>query len=210
MTDEYAKMTGPELVATYNAMVDRGLAAGMPAAAWRHVERFSGLDVGRTRCAKLETALEGVTATGRPSAEITAGVADASADANVDLRPNHLKANEQTRLAGDGESRSSTNKKSRSPVGEKKNKSHPAGKAADFRLVRAGTARARVIEAASAEGATLETVARAAGVDRKTLMAHLHCLGRDCAIGYETDGEAVRLLFPEGKSAAGAIKRGRN
>ena len=202
MTD-YSKMTGPELVAAYNAMVDRGLAAGMPAAAWRHVKKFETNGAGAARCVKLEAAIQQVSP-GAPSAEIAAGVAEASADANRDLRPNHLKANEQTRTA-EAPVSAERAKKTR-PAGEKKSKAHPAGKAADFRPVRAGTARARVIEAATRAGATLASVAAHAGVDRRTLMTHLFCLGRDCAIGYELDGEGVKLLFPAALTAADAIK----
>ena len=211
MTD-YSKMTGPELVAAYNAMVDRGLAAGMPAAAWRHVKKFETNGAGAARCVKLEAAIQDLFVyrewinafPGAPSAEIAAGVAEASADANRDLRPNHLKANEQTRTA---EAPVSTERaKKTRPAGEKKSKAHPAGKAADFRPVRAGTARARVVEAATRAGATLASVAAHAGVDRRTLMTHLFCLGRDCAIGYELDGEGVKLLFPATLTAADAIK----
>ena len=36
--------------------------------------------------------------------------------------------------------------------------------------------------------------AKAAGVDRKTLMVHLSCLNRDCAVGYRVEGDRLKLL----------------
>jgi len=200
---DYSKMTGPELVAAYNAMVDHGVKLGMPSALWRHVNKFSSSDVGRTRCAKLEVAIDGAGLGEQPTSDIATNVAEASADANRDLRPRHLVENEKTHQAIPQVSAGGANKKA--PATDKK-KSHSAGDPADFRQVRAGTVRAAVVEAASKSGATLDSVGRTAHVDRKKVLAHLHCLRRDCAIGYELDGEVVRLIFPKGKTAADAIK----
>ena len=79
----------------------------------------------------------------------------------------------------------------------------PAGLVADFHPVRAGTTRAKVVQSS---GSTVGEIARKIGKDRRTVLAHLFCLNRDCAIGYEVNNDKVTLSFPGSKTLRDAIK----
>lgn len=78
-------------------------------------------------------------------------------------------------------------------------------KVSDFRTVRAGTTRARVVELCDGKK-TVDQVAAAIGGDRKKVLAHLHCLWRDCGVGYSVgeDDRAV-VLFPGSKTRADMV-----
>jgi len=83
----------------------------------------------------------------------------------------------------------------------------PKGKVEDFRPVRAGTARAKVVEL-SGGGKTLAQIAARIGKDRKTVLAHLFCLNRDCGVGYDVgEDDRVTLTLPGSKTLEDAIKQ---
>lgn len=85
--------------------------------------------------------------------------------------------------------------------------SRPVGKVADFRTVRAGSARSVVIEmAGKGSGAMVDEIAEAIDSDRKTVMTHLFCMARDCGFGYEVKGGKVSLQFPGSNTWRDAIK----
>ena len=81
------------------------------------------------------------------------------------------------------------------------------GKVADFKPVRAGTARAKVVKMGAGGDKSVAQIASAIDGDRKTVLTHLFCMNRDCAIGYEvTDDGKVVLTFPGSKTIDDAIK----
>lgn len=85
--------------------------------------------------------------------------------------------------------------------------SQPAGKVADFKQVRDGTARAAVVSMAGrASGASIEDIAKAIGSDRKTVLTHLFCMNRDCAYGYGVVGDKATMTFPGSNTWKDAIK----
>jgi hypothetical protein len=86
------------------------------------------------------------------------------------------------------------------------------GKVADFRQVRAGSARATVVGmAGKSSGATVDEIAKAINKDRKTVLTHLFCMGRSpdaggCGYGYEVKGGKAYITFPGSKTVKDAIK----
>jgi hypothetical protein len=72
-----------------------------------------------------------------------------------------------------------------------------------FKSARAGTTREAVIRSS---GLTLAAIAHKIGRDRKTVLAHLFCLNRDCGVGYRVEGDVVTLIFPKGKTVDDAVR----
>ena len=75
----------------------------------------------------------------------------------------------------------------------------PAKSVAEFKTVRAGTARAKILRLIDGSS-TLAEVASAVGLDAAKVAAHLYCTWRDCGIGYRLDDGKVTAVYPEGKS----------
>lgn len=83
-----------------------------------------------------------------------------------------------------------------------------AGKVADFKPVRAGTARAKVIELGLKAAHTVAQIAARIGKDEKMVLAHLFCLKRDSGIGYDVDeNRRVTVTLPGSKTLEDAIKQ---
>lgn len=84
----------------------------------------------------------------------------------------------------------------------------PKGKVEDFHPVRAGTARAKVVELGLAGDKTVAQIASRIGKDRKTVLTHLFCLNRDSGIGYDVgEDDRVTVTLPGSKTLEDAIKQ---
>lgn len=87
-------------------------------------------------------------------------------------------------------------------------KGKPAGKVADFRQVKIGSARADILTLMDGTK-TAEQIGKAVkpAVDAAKVGAHAFCLARDCGIGYEYGpNRELKALFPTGKTLADALK----
>lgn len=107
-----------------------------------------------------------------------------------------------------GETTMAKTRKKAAPA-EKKGRqiSRAAGLVEDFAAVRAGTVRAQIIKLATEHSRTIDKIAELAETDRKTVLTHLFCMNRDCAIGYAVDDtDVVTLKFPGSKTAEDAVK----
>lgn len=88
-----------------------------------------------------------------------------------------------------------------------KDTSKPAGKVGDFRQIRPGTARATIVEmTGKGSGASIEAVAQAIDTTPGHVLAHLHCINRDCAYGYEVKNGRVTMSFPGSRTWRDAIR----
>lgn len=84
-------------------------------------------------------------------------------------------------------------------------KTYPAGKVAEFKPVRAGSIRARIIGLMDGKH-TIDQVAKAVDSSRSNLRVTLNCLLRDCGIGHKIDdNENLTVLFPGSKTLADAV-----
>lgn len=88
-----------------------------------------------------------------------------------------------------------TEKKSgRAPV----NESHPSKP--QWKKYRAGSMRARVIEAMFHGATEPATIARRAGIPEDRVVPHIYATWRDCGIGYEAKDGHYHLMLPPGVS----------
>lgn len=86
-------------------------------------------------------------------------------------------------------------------------KGKPAGKVADFRQVKVGSARERILSLMTGQHTAEQIAAMVGGIDAAKVGAHAFCLSRDCGIGYEYgEGGTLKALFPTGKTLADALK----
>lgn len=104
-----------------------------------------------------------------------------------------------------GETSVAKEKKQKKAPGEGRDVKRPCGLVSEFGQVREGTARATVVKM-GLKGCTVESLANAIGKDRATVMTHLFCLNRDCAIGYEVAGGRLSITLPGSKTLEDAIK----
>lgn len=92
--------------------------------------------------------------------------------------------------------------KAASPRGKGK----PAGKVADFKQVKIGSARERILSLMDGSK-TAEQIGKAVGVDAAKVGAHAFCLARDCGVGYAYgEGGTLKALFPAGKTLKDALR----
>jgi len=102
--------------------------------------------------------------------------------------------------------KSKAKKKASPKSGEGRDVSRPCGLVSDFGQVRDGTARATVVKM-GLSGCTVDALAKEIGKDRATVMTHLFCLNRDCAIGYEVEDGKLSITLPGSKTKADIIKK---
>lgn len=81
----------------------------------------------------------------------------------------------------------------------------PAGLVADFRQVRGGTDRAKVLKMMDGTKTTAQ-IAKAIDKDEKTVLTVAYCLNRDSGIGYKMDDGKLVAIYPGSKSYEDAIK----
>lgn len=212
MTD-FSSLNGPQLVTWYNTMVARAFEQ-FGSTVYKQTQKFTDRVTGIKRCEALASSIRaleaGAAAADRQEAAGPQAVTDtaiASDGPAITTEDRHAAAVAGARSAMPAVAEvlradSATTKK---VATAKRGVGRPAGDPADFRAVRPGTARGRIV-AACIKGVTLDQAARAGGVDRKMLQAHLACLYRDCAVGHKIEGERVTLVFPEGKGPADAFR----
>ena len=186
----YSELSGPDQVRAYNDLVARAVELGSKD--YKRVERFADRAAGAKRCDCLASTVRAIEEGQRAAAsqkgpdagtEVIEGRADGRTRSDATAAPAEVKAPRAPRAVG-----------------------KPAGRPEDFRPVRSGTARAKIVSQIPTDvPVKIDTVVQVTGIDRKTLMVHLACLHRDCAIGYEVDGDGVRLVLPEGKTTADAV-----
>lgn len=83
----------------------------------------------------------------------------------------------------------------------------PAKKVSEFRQVREGTARAKVLEQLASGKRTVAQIAGSLGLTTAQISTHMFCLWRDCGIGHDTDEKGiVSVIFPGEKSLKDALK----
>lgn len=81
----------------------------------------------------------------------------------------------------------------------------PAGLVADFRQVRAGTDRAKVLKMMDGTKTTAQ-IAKAIEKDDKTVLTVAYCLSRDSGIGYKMEDGKLVAIYPGSKTYEDAIK----
>jgi hypothetical protein len=99
--------------------------------------------------------------------------------------------------------------KTTKPAGEKKprGKGVGPGKVADFRQVREGTDRQKVLKLMNGQH-TAEQIAQELGMESKKVGQIAFCISRDCGIGYSfSDKGRLTAEYPTGKSYKDAVKK---
>ena len=82
----------------------------------------------------------------------------------------------------------------------------PAGLVGDFKQVRPGTARQKILKLMAPGNKTVKQIADAVELDEKTVLVHANTMHRDCGIGYKVDDGKLVALFPGSKTYEDAIK----
>src|SRR6267154_3145317 len=78
------------------------------------------------------------------------------------------------------------NPRAAKPAGEGRVVGKPAGLVSEFRPLRDGTDRAKVLKLMSVDGGkTVAAIAKAIDADEKKVLTIAYCINRDCAIGYK-------------------------
>lgn len=99
--------------------------------------------------------------------------------------------------------------KTTKPAGEKKprGKGVGPGKVADFRQLREGTDRQKVLKLMNGQH-TAEQIAQELGMESKKIGQIAFCISRDCGIGYSfSDKGRLTAEYPAGKSYKDAVKK---
>ncbi len=151
------------------------------------VLKFSDLEAGRERVLKvLRTKFNDL-----PVSELPAAGTE---QINKEKEPNVPKEPRVKKAAG------------AAPKAGKMVQGKPAGKVADFKQVRAGTVRDKLLHAMNGT-MTPEEIAEQIGSTPQLVVSHAYCLHRDCAIGYEfLEGRKLRALYPANRTIEDAIK----
>ncbi len=100
-------------------------------------------------------------------------------------------------------------KKTTKPAGDRKprGKGKGAGKVADFRPVREGTDRQKVLKLMGGTN-TAEQIAAELGMNAKKVGTIVFCMSRDNGIGYEFGAKGqLKALYPGDKTYKDAVKK---
>jgi hypothetical protein len=189
-------LSGPGLVMLYNA-----LARGLPG--HQDVKKFESRGAGKRRIwAVLTQAHEH-----KPHETAVPAPAVETGDTKEAVNQDPGRGHEDQEIEAMASKKKT--KKPAKPAGEKKSrgKGKAAGKVADFRPVREGTDRHKVLKMMNGSN-TAEQIAAELGMNSKKVGTIVFCMSRDNGIGYEFGAKGqLKALFPGEKTLKDAVKK---
>jgi hypothetical protein len=200
---DFAVMNGPDQVRWWNAAVAFIKDQDLPLVSYKTVTKFSDRESGTKRCTALASALR---------AAMQSEKAYAQQEASSEPAPAHLAEALVSSEPVEDEDLAKKAKKTAAPKakgngvngGFRTNYGKPAKRVDEFRPVRAGTDRAKLIEELDSGKCKVPQMAN----KYKALSTMLLCMNRDCGIGYHVDEDLViTLKYPGSKTLEDAIKQ---
>lgn len=206
----FEEMTLPQMTGAWNLLAARARALGSENYKDR-ASQFHDRAQGLARLAALASSVEALER-GRQAADEqdeTSGQPPAAAEeepAGAPVTETAADHQQERQEEGVAKKHKAKAKKSETNGAARRAAGKPAGLVGDFRQVRAGSTRAAVLAAMTGK-LTVEEAARKVGVTRTQLLAHAHCLHRDCAIGYAVDEQGrIAALYPGQRALADAVR----